>query len=258
MADVMAIGKHQHFHTVVSYIRRSPRMNSSQRTSWEHNAQSYIVNGLRRTQSVSQFAPGTPLDLATLFSRVAPLVVEIGVGSGETLTAGALAHPERNFIGFEVYEAVLGSAMSRLAAAEVNNVRLIMGDAVSGLEHLLSANSISELWTFFPDPWQKKRHHKRRLINTTFTDLAVSRLAPGGLWRLATDWEDYARHIHATLNEHPSLINCHSTETPRFALRPLTRFEARGIAAGRNINDFAYRRIVNPQELSTTVIGNMR
>jgi tRNA (guanine-N7-)-methyltransferase len=256
------------FRTIVSFIRRSPRMNSSQQASWERNAPHYIVDGLPRTTTTSQFAPQSPLDLTALFGRTAPLVVEIGVGSGETLTAGTAIWPECNFIGFEVYEKVLGSAMSKLAKAELHNVRLISGDAVSGLEQLLPPESICELWTFFPDPWQKKRHHKRRLVNQEFAELVVSRLAPGGLWRLATDWDDYAAHIHEVLDNHPKLLNIPTVEshthsaippetetlspkhgdepaTPgaRFAIRPMTRFETRGVSAGRTITDFTYRKV---------------
>ncbi|MDR0436069.1 MAG: tRNA (guanosine(46)-N7)-methyltransferase TrmB [Propionibacteriaceae bacterium] len=230
------------FHSVVSYIRRSPRMNGSQQASWERNAPRYIVTGLPRATTASQFTTQPPLDLVALFGRDAPLVVEIGVGAGETLTAGATAWPECDFIGFEVYEKVLGSTMSKLAKAELNNVRLIAGDAVSGLEHLLPPESIRELWTFFPDPWQKKRHHKRRLVGPAFAELVLSRLAPGGLWRLATDWDDYATHIHEVLDGHPKLV---SVPGARFAVRPMTRFEARGVAAGRTITDFTYRKVAD-------------
>jgi tRNA (guanine-N7-)-methyltransferase len=217
-------------------------MTAAQQASWQHNADQYIVSGLARADIVTQFAPGPPLDLEALFGRVAPLVVEVGIGSGETLLAGATAWPERDFLGFEVYEKVLGATMTGLAQAGLNNVRLIAGDAVSGLEQLLAPESVSELWTFFPDPWPKKRHHKRRLVSRAFADLVVSRLAPDGLWRLATDWNDYAVSIRETLDAHPGLDNVHGATTPRFDLRPLTRFERRGLAAGRTITDFTYRK----------------
>jgi tRNA (guanine-N7-)-methyltransferase len=218
-------------------------MSESQHKSWQRNAPSYLIGGLLRAETASQFTPQPALDAATVFGRSAPLLVEIGIGAGETLAAAGSARPEWNFIGFEVYEKVLSSTMSRLAKAELGNVRLIAGDAVSGLDYLFPPESISELWTFFPDPWPKKRHHKRRLVSTAFADLVVSRLVPGGLWRLATDWDDYATHIRETLDAHPGLTNLHPTSAaPRFALRPVTRFESRGIAAGRTITDFTYQK----------------
>jgi tRNA (guanine-N7-)-methyltransferase len=116
-------------------------------------------------------------------------------------------------------------------------------DAVWSLEHLLGPDSIRELWTFFPDPWPKKRHHRRRLVGPAFARLAATRLEAGALWRLATDWPDYAEQMRAVLSAEPLLANVHEGRAPRWSERPATRFERRGLRAGRPIEDFAFRRV---------------
>ena len=183
-------------------------------------------------------APQPYFDLAAIFGRSAPLVVEIGSGHGETLIAAASTHPEVNFVGFEVFEASIAATLGKIAANGLDNVRLVCADAVSGLAHLIPNHSINELWVFFPDPWQKKRHHKRRLISPDFTDLAGDKLVRGGILRLATDWESYADHMTEVLggDERFELVS-----TERFATRPVTKFESRGLEAGRMIHDFTYR-----------------
>jgi tRNA (guanine-N7-)-methyltransferase len=125
----------------------------------------------------------------------------------------------------------------------VDNVRMLSVDAVWSMEHLLRPDSVSELWTFFPDPWPKQRHHRRRLVVPGFARLAASRLVPGGRWRLATDWADYATQMGAVLDAEPLLRNAYDGPAPRWAERPLTRFERRGIEAGRAIVDLDYRRV---------------
>jgi tRNA (guanine-N7-)-methyltransferase len=215
-------------------------MTAGQQVSWERNAQKYVINGLARSHVGSIFVESSTIDTVALFERKAPLVVEIGIGSGEMITAAALAYPEWDFIGFEVYEKVLGASMSRLAEVGVRNVKLILGDAVSGLEYLFAPDSVAQIWTFFPDPWQKKRHNKRRIINDAFTDLVVSRLENNGIWRLATDWCDYAQHIHKTLDFRDDLRMPTHEPNARFDTRPITRFEARAIAQKRDVTDFTY------------------
>ncbi|MCL2782897.1 MAG: tRNA (guanine(46)-N(7))-methyltransferase TrmB, partial [Propionibacteriaceae bacterium] len=169
---------------VTSFVRRSPRMNDSQRAAWHRLGQRFLVDGLARAQIDPLFVPQQPIDLATLFGRDAALLVEIGAGSGENLAAVAAARPSWNLLGFEVYDKVLGSAMSRLDRVGAQHVRLIQGDAVTGLQYLLQPGSVAEFHTYFPDPWHKTRHAKRRLISPSFAALVASRLAPGGLWRL--------------------------------------------------------------------------
>ena len=148
--------------------------------------------------------PGSPLDLTEAFGREAPLVVEIGPGTGESLLPMARARPEANILAFEVFQPAIAQILRRLAAEEIGNVRLVQADAAAGMTHLLGPASVAELWTFFPDPWPKTRHHKRRLVTAEFADLAASRVLPGGLWRLATDWSEYAAAVAAILDHHPA------------------------------------------------------
>jgi len=233
---------------VTSFVRRSPRMNDSQRAAWQRLGDRFLVDGLARDTMQTQFVPQPPIDQAHLFGRTAPLLVEIGAGSGENLAAVATARPNWNIIGFEVYDKVMGSAMSRLERAGAVNVRLVHGDAVTGLEHLLTCQSIAELHTFFPDPWHKARHAKRRLVNHDFVILAASRLGAGGLWRLATDWPDYAVHtrgVFASADAQPLFDDVTAAEALTYK-RPETKFEKRAKAAGRAVTEFVYRRTETP------------
>lgn len=214
-------------------------MNDSQRAAWQRLGERYLVSGLARDAMATRLAPQPPLDAAALFGRVAPLLVEIGVGSGENLAAMAAARPDWNLLGFEVYEKVLGSTMSRCERAGVSNVKLVCADAVTGLAYLLGPAAVSELQTYFPDPWHKARHVKRRLINPSFVRLAATRLKPGGLWRLATDWPDYAEHITAVFRQVPLFETATGQVGP--SGRPMTKFEARAAAAHREVFEFAFR-----------------
>ena len=223
--------------SVVSYVRRSPRMTASQRTWMDSYAPRWVID-VAHGDLATSVAPQPCLDLTAIYGRSAPLVVEIGSGHGETLTAAAVRHPEVNFLGFEVFEASIAATLGKIAAHGLENVRLVCADAVSGLTHLIPDHTVDEMWVFFPDPWQKKRHHKRRLISPDFADLAARKLVHGGILRLATDWESYADHMSEVLggDERFELVS-----TERFSTRPVTKFESRGIAAGREIHDFAYR-----------------
>ena len=223
--------------SIVSYVRRSPRMTQSQRVWMDTYAPRWVID-VAHGDLATSVAPQPCLDLEAIFGRSAPLIVEIGSGHGETLTAAATARPDVDFLGFEVFEASIAATLGKIAANSLENVRLVCADAVSGLAQLIPDHSVDEIWVFFPDPWQKKRHHKRRLISPDFADLAVEKLVHGGILRLATDWESYADHMSEVLggDERFELIS-----TERFGMRPVTKFEARGIAAGREIHDFAYR-----------------
>ena len=232
---------------VVSYVRRSPRMNPSQRQALERLAPRYLVEVPSGELSTS-IAPGTRLDWDAVFGRPvgpqgAPLRVEIGSGTGDALVADALANPDAALVAFEVYERAVASTLVKLEAAEVDNVRLLMVDGVQGLAELFDAGQLTQLATFFPDPWPKKRHHKRRLVGPEFAALAASRLAPGGHWLLATDWPDYADQMRQVLDACPQLVNEHPDGwAPRPASRPITKFERRGLADGRPVVDLDYRR----------------
>lgn len=214
-----------------SYARRGSRLNASQHQAWEDYAEQWVINSDRQTSA--------GFELQQAFDRTAPLAVEIGAGVGEALVALALDRPDWNVIGFEVWQPGVGECLTKIAGSGVSNVRLSALDAAWCFEQIVAAESIAELWTFFPDPWPKVRHHKRRLINPDFAALAASRLAPGGVWRLATDWPHYAAQMREVLDDVPLLSG---GVVERYAARPLTRFERRGLAAGRPVTDLTYLR----------------
>ena len=223
---------------IVSFVRRSNRMRPPQLRAWDRHYADFVLEVPRGETSTSVRA-GRPLDLTAAFGREAPLVVEVGPGTGESLVPMARARPEINIVAFEVYQPAIAQILRRLAAEKLTNVRLVQADAAAGLDQLLPHASVAELWTFFPDPWPKVRHHKRRLVSAGFADLAASRVAPGGWWRLATDWAPYADAMTAVLDAHPSWT---ATGGGR-ADRPLTRFERRGLGAGRSVAELVYRRV---------------
>jgi len=225
-------------------------MTDAQERAWQTYGGDYLVD-LPEVLGTAVVPPRPPLDLVALFGREAELIVEIGPGMGESLVPMARARPDHNVLAFEVYRAGAAGIIHKASAAGVTNLRIAMADAASGLTHLLTPGAISELWTFFPDPWHKQRHHKRRLVSTEFADVVASRLRPGGLWRLATDWDDYARWMRTVLDAHPAFENLHLSSdgdgwAPRWSDRPVTRFERRGTVAGRAPRDLTYRRTTTP------------
>jgi tRNA (guanine-N7-)-methyltransferase len=220
-----------HARTIRSYTRRGTRLNAAQQRAWDSHAERFVV------PHASYLADGFRLNDA--FGRNAPLAVEIGFGIGEAVVPLAISRPDWNVLGFEVWQPGVAECLGRLSAERVGNVRLSTWDAAWCFEHLLEPGTISELWTFFPDPWPKARHHKRRLINPRFAGLAARRLDTGGVWRLATDWPHYAEQMREVLDAEPLLSG---GVTQRYAARPLTRFERRGVAAGRPISDLTYVR----------------
>jgi tRNA (guanine-N7-)-methyltransferase len=218
---------------VLSYARRGSRFTAKQAGAWERRSAEWVL-GAEAVEGLSG-----PLDVTAWFGRDAPLYVEIGSGVGETTASYAAAHPDVNVLAFEVWLPGVADALARLEAVEATNARLCTVDAAWSLTELFEPGSITELWTLFPDPWHKKRHHKRRLVNQPFIGAAASRLVAGGVWRLATDWADYADHIDDVMAAEPTLTG---GRVERWAERPLTKFERRGLAEGREIADFAYRR----------------
>lgn len=214
-------------------------MNVSQQRAWDTLRERWVLD-LPPGERVTSVAEGTRIDPDAVFGRPGPLLVEIGSGNGDVVAAVAQARPEANLLAFEVFEPAVASTLSKLQRAGVTNVRLAVADGAQALPGLPDA-SITELWTFFPDPWHKARHHKRRLVNPDFAAVVADKLVHGGLWRLATDWADYAEHVREVLAGEPRLLPG-PDPAPRWEQRPVTRYEARGIAAGREIVDLCYRR----------------
>lgn len=228
---------------VVSFVRRSARMRPGQREAWEANRDHFVLEVARRETSTS-VDPGATIDLTAAFARKAPLIVEIGPGTGESLVPMAQARPASNVLGFEVYQPALAQILAALDRLGVGNVRLVEADAQAGLAHLLPDSGVAELWMFFPDPWHKAKHHKRRLLSESFADVAAAKLKPGARWRLATDWPDYAMRMREVLDAHPAFVGEHAGGgVSRWSERPVTRFERRGLDAGRSVVDLCYRRV---------------
>lgn len=232
---------------VVSYVRRSTRMNESQQRAWSRHRDAYVVDVPHGELSTS-VSPAAEVDWAHEFGRSAPLVVEIGSGAGDSLVPMAAARPDRDVVAFEVFEPAVASTLGRIARAGVDNVRIVVADGAQGLGTLFGDATLAEVWTFFADPWHKKRHHKRRLVGGDFADVVAEKLAPGGVWRLATDWEDYALWMREHLDATPRLENVHGGWAPRLADRPVTKYERRGLEAGRTVYDLTYRRVDAPQD----------
>jgi len=217
-------------------------MTPAQRRAWESYQDRWVIDVPRADTSTS-VAAGSTLDLAGVFGRTAPVMVEVGPGMGDSLAPMAASRPGCDVLAFEVFQPAIAALLARLATEEIGNVRIASVDAVDGFAHLLPPDSVDEVWMFFPDPWHKARHHKRRLLSPQFAGLVATRLRVGGCWRLATDWPDYADQMRDVLDRHPDYENAHPDgPAPRFADRPVTRFEQRGIEAGRTITDLVYRR----------------
>ena len=183
-----------------------------------------------------------PLDLNHLFNRAAPKILEIGFGMGEGMADIAQAHPENDYLGVEVHTPGVGALLKQLGERGLSNVRIVQHDAVEVLSQMLAPDSLAGVHVFFPDPWHKTRHHKRRLIQPPLVRLLASRLAPGGYLHLATDWEDYAVQMLDVLRAEPTLVNTATDYAPRPESRPLTKFEARGLRLGHGVWDLLFTR----------------
>jgi len=244
----------------VSFVRRESRLGPQQQRTWDEHNGTLIID-LLRSQAAMSVAPEFELDAARHFGRAAPLVVEIGSGTGDALVQGALARPGMNFLAVEVYRTGLAATLNKIVQHDLTNVRLVRADAMQVFKHMLTPRSIAEVWIFFPDPWHKVKHHKRRLVTPAFAELVASRLAPGGTLRLATDWADYAIQMRDVLTSCASLTNPYRGPVrpahgpapapaelgtgfaPRFPGRAMTRFETKGLESGRAIYDLELRRV---------------
>ncbi|OGA04649.1 MAG: tRNA (guanosine(46)-N7)-methyltransferase TrmB [Betaproteobacteria bacterium RIFCSPLOWO2_02_FULL_64_12] len=214
-----------------SYVLRQGRVTGAQRRALADLLPIYGV----------PFAAAV-LDLERLFGRAAPKILEIGFGMGETTAAIAQAHPDADYLGVEVHSPGVGSLLKRIAALGLANLRIIQHDAAEVLEHMITPGSLDGVYIFFPDPWPKKRHHKRRLMQPAFTALLASRLKPGGYLHVATDWEHYAQQMLDVLSAEPALENTAGRFAERPATRPLTKFERRGLNLGHPVRDLVFRR----------------
>lgn len=217
-----------------SFVMRTGRMTSGQTRALEELWPRYGVD----------YSP-TPLNLDELFERRAPVTLEIGFGNGEHLASLATAHPGRNYFGVEVHRPGVGHFFMLAASNNLTNVRASAHDAVEVLNHQISPGALDEVLVLFPDPWHKKRHHKRRLIQPPFVELVASRLASGGIFRLATDWEPYAQQMLEVLGAAQALFTNLSPSgdwMPRPDERAPTRFEKRGARLGHGVWDLAFQR----------------
>ncbi|MFD1860778.1 tRNA (guanosine(46)-N7)-methyltransferase TrmB [Aeromicrobium camelliae] len=227
----------RHHRDVVSFIRRGGRLTDRQQLAWDELSDRYVLDVPRAVSSTS-VDPEFRLDLSETFGREAPVIMEIGSGRGESLVHAAAEHPEVDFLGLEVYVPGVAQTLVTMRHENVTNVRLAVVDAVPALSTMLPAGALDELRVWFPDPWHKKRHRKRRLITDDFVPLAARVLKPGGVWRLATDWEDYAEQIREVLDR-AGPFDFSGDWSERFAGRPITKFEAKGLAKGRTIRDLS-------------------
>ena len=230
-------------------------MNSTDPSQRLRPVRSYVIRGGRLTtgqqRALDDLYPlwgvpdgDEPLDFDALFGRKAERILEIGFGNGESTWRMAKEEPDRDFIGVEVHPPGVGRLLLALEAEEVTNVRVWLGDAVDFLEQRITEASLAGIRIYFPDPWHKKRHHKRRLIQPDFVALLASRLAPGGILHLATDWVPYAEHMlevlqaaHGFVNQSPDGDYC-----PQPAWRPHTKYEARGDRLGHETRDLIFKR----------------
>lgn len=216
-----------------SFVRREGRLTPGQARALEKWLPAYGIP-----------EDGGVQDLAALFGRVAPVLLEVGFGNGDALLEMAAKHPEWNFIGIEVHRPGVGRLLMHAGEQGLSNIRVSSRDAVEVLEHQLPDASLERVMLYFPDPWHKKRHHKRRIVQPAFAQLVARKLQPGGEFHLATDWENYAEHMLDVMENAPDFENAagKGAFSPRPADRPLTRFERRGQRLGHGVWDLVYRR----------------
>ena len=187
-----------------------------------------------------------PLDYVVIFGRRAPVILEIGFGNGDALVAEAAAHPEYNYIGIEVHRPGIGNLLRKLDSSKLKNVRVMLADAKEVLAAQIPEASLSGVHLFFPDPWPKKRHHKRRLVQPDFAALVMRKLVPGGYIHFATDWKDYAEHMVSVLSRTPGLVEVSGLDEFKamMASRGQTRYEQRGRKLGNQIWDLVFQRTI--------------
>ncbi|RFC32904.1 MAG: tRNA (guanine-N(7)-)-methyltransferase [Candidatus Nitrotoga sp. SPKER] len=215
-----------------SYVLRQGRIS---------NAQQRCLDTLLPIHGIPYLSQ--PLDLENLFGRTATKILEIGFGMGETTAAIAQSHPQNDYLALEVHTPGVGSLLKQIEELGLKNIRIIQHDAVEVLRDMLADNVLDGVHIFFPDPWHKARHNKRRLIQPPFVAQLVNKIKPGGYIHVATDWQDYAEQVLAVLGSEKSLENTAANYAPRPAYRPLTKFEQRGLRLGHGVWDLVFKKL---------------
>lgn len=221
----------QYKRSIRSFVLRQGRLTKGQEFALEHFWPVYGID-----KGTDKF------DFSTLFAREAPLALEIGFGNGESLAEMAEAQPDYNFIGIEVHRPGVGRLLHLIDEKQLNNLKVINDDAVEILKIRIPKHSIDRVQLYFPDPWHKKKHHKRRIVQAEFVQLIHSLLKPGGIFHMATDWQDYAEHMAETMSATDNFTSLSDSPfSPKPAFRPSTKFEQRGIKLGHGVWDLLYR-----------------
>jgi tRNA (guanine-N7-)-methyltransferase len=214
-----------------SYVLRQGRMSDAQRRAYADGMGNWGI----------AYSPA-PLDLPAAFGRSAPVILEVGFGMGRTTADIAEAHPQTNYLGVEVHTPGVGSLLKEIQTRGLSNIRIIQHDVVEVLTHMLADGALAGIHIYFPDPWPKKRHHKRRLIQPDFVTLLAQKLAPGSYLHCATDWEDYAMQMLEVLGAEHGLKNTVAGFAPRPEWRPVTKFEQRGLKLGHGVWDLLFEK----------------
>lgn len=220
-----------HPKAIRSYVLRAGRVTTGQAKALETLGPRFVLG-----------YSASPFDAAAAFGRAAPLILEIGFGMGDATAHIAAVRPEDNFLCCEVHEPGVGALLKRVGEQNLENIRILQHDAVEVIDNMLPEGSLDGVHIFFPDPWHKKRHNKRRLIQAPLVAKLAARLKPGGYIHCATDWEPYAEQILEVLGNEPSLANTAESYAPQPAYRPLTKFENRGLKLGHGVWDLVFKR----------------
>lgn len=220
-----------HPRTIKSFVLRAGRMGPGQLRAIEQYGPQFLVPYQLQ-----------PMDASAVFGRNAPLILEIGFGMGDATAKIALARPQDNFLCCEVHEPGVGALLKRCGEQGIDNIRIIQHDAVQVLENMLVPEQLDGVHIFFPDPWHKARHHKRRLIQPAFVSRLITRLKPGGRLHCATDWQPYAEQMLQVLSAEPGLTNTAADYAPKPDYRPVTKFEHRGLKLGHGVWDLVFER----------------
>ena len=220
-----------HHRPIRSFVLRQGRFSTAQREAFDTLLPRFGI----------PYSP-TPINLAKAFGRTNPKILEIGFGMGETTAAIAALHPQHDFLAIDVHAPGVGSLLRLIDREHLTNLRIVNHDAVDVVQQMIAPGALAAVHVFFPDPWPKKRHHKRRLLQPAFVHALAERLEPAGYLHTATDWEDYAVEMLATLDGEPLLANSSTGYAPRPAYRPLTKFERRGLARGHGVWDLVFSR----------------